>query len=571
MKILDHQTLSLLSSQIVNSILGTNLSSGGQCFGISSLAVLAMDAGPDARRNFINYLRLLNALYYLRLKATHNKVNFIELIHQICNGEIPQSNEWMQRIRLIDPQLTLLKTIPIFCIYNFIYQSPELIEGLFELVGEKKPLDQDFMKTHSVLKHIGLNNALIIRLNSFFLHYDLLTKRSFVDDFTLLQKELLQIDRHSKDSSSASLFSMGMYLKSELELYFDCIQAAVDGFGDKISQSVQFVTYSPTHAISISYNAHEQKWYIIDSLNLTEENIVDGISASQAAARLCNYFSNELSAGFTSLIYCNPKLQAHLKSALSICFVWKNIHDLNRKELIESMQHEYGKRTIIDIVLTSDDLTFVTQVIESKYFVAFSDHNYAGTVQLLMYLINKNNPELVNLIISKIKDSKEFRHIISEIIKNTESAEFFVLHNTALISSLILPQTIHELKCLLLAGAKIDTSDIPKIRALFADDMCVLNIINSNNLFRELIIYKKSLESSAIASRIRFIGNTTASEFSTLKIIASLDELIDATRKNEPFSKECLKSLPDSFLSKLPIEIFKLLEPEGKLNLEFIS
>lgn len=558
-KLIDHQTVSSVTNEIANTILGENKSYGSQCFGVSSLAFIAMKEGGNSKQYFADFLSLMKSLYYLRLKGVNKNLNYIELINKLCAGEIEESNEFLQQIRLIDPPFKLLIKIPILCVFNYIYHSIELIDGLFELVGDQNPLVQDFIKTREVLEKIIQDNELIRKVETLFPHYSSITGRSFIDDFKDAQQNLWGAKQSDLKEEAVGLFSVGVYTVEELQTYLKCIQQALDTCIEIPNTRVQFLSYTPSHALSFGYDTDEKTWYIVDSLNLTEENVIRGVPTPDAASRICRYFSNEVCAGFTSLIYADKKLHDLLKAHLSQDDAWKKIHDLDRPELLELAKKEFCLRTMIDFVVDTNDVNEIQRVIDSKYFIAFSNHNPQSFIELLTYAIRKNSYELVHSMMAKISLSKESSEFISEVLYIKDVLYYFISNGHKLLKTAITNGNIDVLRVLLLSGVSIAECDKEDVCALVSSDPILSTIIKINSVYRELILYMKSLDPSEklLANTLRFMPSPVLSGQSKMEVFTAVVDIINAIKDKRSIDSQYSDALRElhPIMDKLPSEI----------------
>ena len=305
-RIIYHSNISDITCDIINTVLGNdNKAEGSQCFGVATLGVLALRKGEHGRKYFLNYLELMRELGILLEEYNNehmNKLDYIGLINKICKNEINDLQS-LSAINVIDPNRKLLKDIPILCIYHYIYNYIHRLQPLVMLAKKNgEPLDQDFINTKQLLEKIASSNDLLNKLNKVFPIYHSLDGQTLKADFKRVHAGLTSIDKNRKQRRSGddttSLFSVGMYTRKELQKYFDCLQQVIDQCPKKIQDTVQFLTFTTSHTISVGYDYRTSKWYIVDSLNLTKDNIVTGLDKDEVAERLCIYHSNGDCAGF---------------------------------------------------------------------------------------------------------------------------------------------------------------------------------------------------------------------------------------------------------------------------------
>ena len=379
-----------------------------------------MRKGKEGRQHFFNLLELIQKIDLLRddyCDEYDTEIGYNELIHKICNNEITGNYATLSEIKQIDPEHNLLKDLPILCVYLYIYNYIDKIPALIRLIHpDSEPVDQNFVKTWEALEAIGARNDLLEKLQDIFPGYKSFEGQSLLDDFKRIH-EFWCTSNNASQKNALGLFSVGMYNATELQIYFKCIQSAIDQSPGN-TKKVQFLTSTPSHAISFGYDSEDRKWYIVDSIRLKSSNIITGLNENEIAERICKYHSNEICAGFSSIIFTNKEVHDHIKTILAKDENWNRINDFNRDELPYIFRDIYLSRSLIEFAIDSDDAATVEKVIECKYFPdLFKNNSYAARL-MMKYALDKKNIEIIKNIYFTLDNDQIFYDTIIQALED---------------------------------------------------------------------------------------------------------------------------------------------------------
>ena len=415
-KIISHSQISSTLSEMMNSVLGTSIDiQEGNCYAVAILGLLAMRGGDKGRTYFADFVRLLEELVVAQYKfQSRNRegVDLVGLIRKICKKEIS-----FPVIDAFDPEHQILRDIPMICVYLYLFSHTDKIHELVKQVDETSPvLDQDFVKAREIVEKIMVSNDLINKLNDIFPKYQSIDGKSLRDDFKKIH-EMMGLKEVVTGNDAASLLSVGIYSNDELKIYFQCIQDAVRQQKNNSHGPIQLLTFTPSHAISISYDAAEKKWYIVDTFELYADNIQHGINEHEVAKRVCKYHSNDKCAGFCAILYADKETHDHIKTFLAQDENWNRINNFNRSELLTISSEIHGNRNILEFAMDSRNADIVAQVVKGDNFDYFCDMNdISDCMVLLRFALENNNTEIVKTVKSLTNDSEIFNECLIEVI-----------------------------------------------------------------------------------------------------------------------------------------------------------
>lgn len=422
--IIAHRNISYLIVRIIN-LLGAEIEHGGQCFWVASLALIAMRKGKAGRERFTKLIQLMMQLDNLSIEINGNSDennSIIDLIEGICNGQFLTDSDRSIKQTIGSIDCGLLRDLPIICLYFYMYSCMDKVHPLSKFINDKNQLmEQNFIKISQALQTVVQTENLVENLNDFFPNYPVFDKLSLVSDFKRIH-ETWGANAPSQDETSH--FSVGQYLNSELKLYFERISFYINHRPKSIQTPIQFLLFTNTHAFSVGYDLKEKKWYIADSLILTEQYIVAGLSNDSIAKTLPQYhFSND-STGFTALIHAEKTMHDYIKTELAKDRIWIKLHNYNRDELIGMSNRAYYQRNIIDCVIESEDQEAAIKLINSKHILQLLEEKTESkavkqtrSIFLLTHAITESNLNFIIHVERSTEFHSEFDFLISSAVK----------------------------------------------------------------------------------------------------------------------------------------------------------
>ena len=288
-RIIDHNRYSDVTSNLINS--ATNKISGGsQCYAIACLSALWMCRGSEGREKLWKYCHILNQIEELSLK--NYRVNYISLLEEFCINESPVQSEYVNNIKKLDPDLSIIRNLPILSVIHYLYFDPEMMPD-FPLIASYPPLDdQDFIAVHQILSSIEKDGDKLKQLENIFPGYKTIKGQSFEQDYKRIQSEW----RCENDNDATGKFSNITLNKQGLNKFCQWIKSMMENDSAEIEhKNIQLILSVAHHAVTLQYDANTHKWYIADSLNLEEINLKTGLDDDEMLERLLCYLTYDSS------------------------------------------------------------------------------------------------------------------------------------------------------------------------------------------------------------------------------------------------------------------------------------
>ena len=199
--------------------------------------------------------------------------NLIELINDICQGKAVSHDESLTILKDLDPDFSTLKNIPMLAVIHYLFMEPEKLPDFPKIVNEPPLLDQDFTEVHRLLSLIETNDDLILKLKELFPGYKTIDGQTFEEDFKRIQSSW-RCKNGNDVTKKIPAISLNM---GELRKFCQWIKTNIDKYPVHAeNKTIQLILSSNTHGLTLQYDRNANKWYMIDSLELTIDNLCNG-------------------------------------------------------------------------------------------------------------------------------------------------------------------------------------------------------------------------------------------------------------------------------------------------------